>query len=218
MKPVKLDLGFDPANLRVSTVNPDKKKFRIQVLSPLNAQGKRKIYYDRISNDEIVNIPLPKHSNTVFIRTTGIPINNILTGPLKPPKIPYLDKPTRKAPYSADQIRIEKNPNLKSPALIFRNKPVIQYNPLILEKLPTPVQTFILFHEMGHIFFGPELSIEDREIKTDRWAVVTFLNEGYPLSSALYALTKVLNRSPLNVKRIIEQSNLLKQLSMQYYG
>ena len=53
--------------------------------------------------------------------------------------------------------------------------------------------------------------------KTDAWATVSFLNDGYNISSAIYALTKILGRSEENVKRMLAQHKLLLEISKNYY-
>lgn len=66
-----------------------------------------------------------------------------------------------------------------------------------------PIRLFILCHEVGHFFYA-------KEENADLYACKIFLENGYNPSSALYALTRVLNANINNKKRIL---NLFKNIN-----
>ena len=180
-------------------------------LAILDRGTPNKVYYQRTLTDPKAVINLPLHSQRPVIVSNNRVITRVSQSKLKYPNIPYLDVATHKRPYSLDDIKLVPNPNIDSPARMFTNKPVIEFNPIKMDKMPIPIQMFIYCHELGHQYFNDEE-------KADRWATITFLNRGFNLSSAIYALTKVLNHSNQNIERMIKQDQLLQQLSKRYYG
>lgn len=78
------------------------------------------------------------------------------------------------------------NPKLTaSPARNFTNKGLIEYGTKF-KTYPFPIRVFILLHEIGHFFYK-------NECDADLFAAVHFIRLGYNNSTALYALTRVLN-------------------------
>jgi hypothetical protein len=76
----------------------------------------------------------------------------------------------------------------------FTEEGVIVHGPGWLA-LIKPIRLFIDLHEVGHFFYRTEQYC-------DLYALVNFLRMGYNRSTAFYALTKVLGRSPEAMDRI----------------
>lgn len=185
------------------------KPFYVQVRDPKTGQ----ILYERTINKQKILINLPHAPEYVSLIIVGKPrIESTLITPLRKPNIPFDKIPETKRKYSITDFRFVANPNLTSPARMFTEIPVIEYNPILMQKHTEPVQKFIIYHEFGHYFF-------DNEILTDRWAINTFLNDGYNMSSANYGLTHVLNKeSPDNIERMKAGDEYLQQIGQTYYN
>lgn len=206
------NLQLDPGkiHLKVKLSGVPSEPYLIQIRD-VDANPENRIFYERWVKDSEVNINLPIHPDRVKLWVSRGKIESILKSPLKVKQIPYLDKPTHKRPYDLEDIEFRVNPHLVSPARMFTKHPIIEYNPRKMKKMTEPTVRFIFYHELGHHFF-------DDEEKADRWALITFLNQGFNLSSAIYALTRTLGKSTDNVKRMLSQHSLLKQLSKRFYG
>lgn len=102
-------------------------------------------------------------------------------------------------------FKIIYNPDFTNgPARNFTLKKIIETGPLYKEQ-PFPIRLFILLHECGHFYY------KDEDF-ADLWAAKTFIDMGYNNSSALYALTKVLNfKSKKNEERIMKLFNSLNK-------
>lgn len=87
---------------------------------------------------------------------------------------------------------IKRNPGLGegTPARNFFYKGIIETGPKFYRQIE-PIQRFIILHEIGHFLYKDEWL-------ADLYAAVNFINEGFNNSTALYALTDVLN---CNVER-----------------
>lgn len=170
-------------------------------------------YYRQLDADEKeAHVCLPYHPDEIYLFVdNGSSIVSSLIAPLRPPVIPQLFTPEVKRPYTFDQVEILEDYTLQSPASMLTDEPVILYNPALMKTYPKPVQEFIFKHEMGHQMF-------DDEQKADTWATIDFLNDGWCISSAMYALLRVLGNSDENVYRIIYQDELLKHLAERYYA
>lgn len=217
MDAVPLTLQDGPLTLIVRTTGTGGQPHTVRIIAP-RREGRNPIYYERKVADDTININLPVHPKKVILTTEEGRVKDVLQGPLTAPQIPYFDAPTRKAPYEPEDIVYEPKWDMESPARIFSNKPLIQYNPDKINKLPEPIKRFIFMHELAHLYFGKELPLKEREMKCDTWAAITFLNQGWNLSSAIYALTQVLNRNKVNVARMLKQRDLIRYLSDNYYG
>ena len=204
-----LDLGREPVTLNVEVTGVDSRPYTVAVVDRL--KGDYKILYDRTVKGNSFNFNLPRHTGKAYLILSEGKVKSILKSDLKFPDLPYLDKAELSRPYDMTKMQFRPNRNMRSPARMFVNKPVIEYNPDKMREYSEPVKVFIMFHEAGHQFF-------DDEIKTDRFAVISFLNAGYNLSSAMYALKDVLNVSEENIERILSQHDLLKHLSRSIYG
>ena len=90
-------------------------------------------------------------------------------------------------------LQISFNPDIESPARIFTGTGKIEVN-RAFTKMPYPFQRFILYHELAHLFYGTEW-------KCDTFALIMCMKEGLNPSNCLYALTRVLKRSPENARR-----------------
>ncbi len=204
LEPGKISLTIDFEHLDHKPV--------IIAVADIPADGRDRIYYQRqVLNESRVIVNLPFHPDQVKVVTFNAKIKTILQGKLKPVNIPYLDKPTDKRPYSIDEIKIIKDYTISSPASTYKDKPIIRYNPDKMRHYTEPSKKFIMYHELGHNFFNDEE-------KADRFATIVLLNQGFNISSAIYALTTVLGRSKENVIRSFNQNELLKKISNQYYG
>ena len=102
-------------------------------------------------------------------------------------------------PFERDRIKdstIIFNPDLaNTPARIFTNEGVIEKG-RDFYKYPFPIRVFFLLHEYGHFYYKTEMYC-------DLFALVNFLQMGYNMSTAIYALTNVLRRTPENKERIL---------------
>lgn len=82
-----------------------------------------------------------------------------------------------------------------SPARNFTKSGIIEIGTRFF-LFPYPIRVFILLHEIGHFYYKDE-------INCDLFAANEFIKMGYNNSTAMYALTKVLNcNSALNQNRI----------------
>jgi len=169
------------------------------------------IFYERKVNTSKVQVNLPKHGKKVHLIVLGpATLDRILITKLNKIRIPHAKKPSALRPYKLKDIVLVPNNDLDSPARIFTKYPVIEFNPKIFNKFSEPTRAFILLHEMAHYYF-------DKEEEADRWATIEFLNMGYNLSSANYALTHVLHKQPENVKRMITQDKFLNDINNLVY-
>jgi hypothetical protein len=206
-----LDLNPEGVTLNVAMSGVENKVYVIAVTDVPANTGNR-IYFQReVHGESQVIINLPKHSREVVLKVTAGKIGNVWQSKLKPPKIPYQDLAEYSRPYRFEDIIVRADYTISSPACIYKELPVILYNPKLMEEMTEPTKVFVIDHEFGHLFHTDEQ-------KADRWALVTFLNEGYSLSSAIYALTMVLGVSKENVERMVAQHELLKEISLKYYG
>jgi hypothetical protein len=181
----------------------------LNLVQVLDSQGNTWFYRLVTESEVIINLPI--HPEDVIIVSVNAPILSILQARLIPPKISYVYPPDAKRPYNWSEIKYIPNPIMNGPARMFTDRPLVEYNPAQLATMSEPVKRFVLIHEHGHNY-------HDEEHKTDAWALVTFLNQGWGLSSAIYALLHVLKRSDENVYRIIHQNELIKQIAKRYYA
>lgn len=166
------------------------------------------LIYFRDTVDDIITINVPQILPFVMLETNTETRPEVIIKPLKFPTIPL---PTMQhiRPYKIDDIVIVKNEKIDSPARIFTNEPIIEINPRKMAKYPQPIRVFILFHELGHLYFTNESG-------ADLFAIISFINRGYNLSTALFALTKILGESKENLERIILADKALRKISLNY--
>lgn len=118
-----------------------------------------------------------------------------------------------------------------SPARMFRKEGIVELGKRFYE-MPKPIRMFILLHEVGHFFYGltdadykkaeqmGDLAGNDylktkraaSEEKCDLFALIHYAQFGYNLSMAFYSLSKMLSRSPANIKRLKTLFNNIQKL------
>lgn len=142
-----------------------------------------------------VNFPIPG-----IYQTDAGQVHDIT--PLKiSPIVQKITLPEHERTTNPEGISFHYNPEISSPARIFRHKGRIEKGPKFYA-LPYSLKLFILLHEIGHLYYKTEW-------KCDLFACYHFLKMGYNESSCLYALTNILHRSPMNDGRILKLFNTL---------
>jgi hypothetical protein len=100
------------------------------------------------------------------------------------------------------------NPDMDSqtttPIRIYTESGVIEYGKRFLDYIK-PIQEFLKFHEKGHLFYT-------NEEYCDMYALINFIRLGYNQSTAYYALSHILSRSPENIKRMKTLFNNIQKL------
>lgn len=151
-----------------------------------------KIYFERFLNGQTPRIKFNIPNAGVY--TTA---NNIEIIKRTAIEIPTLDFTL--PPFERDRIKnfvIIDNPELhNTPARVFTHEGVIEKGSQF-NKYPKPVRVFFLLHEVGHFYYKTEMYC-------DLFALVNFLQMGYNMSTAMYALTNVLRRTKENRERIL---------------
>lgn len=127
-------------------------------------------------------------------------------------------------PFSRNRIKdfvIINNPKLhNTPARVFTNEGIIEKGSQFAG-YTQPMRVFFLLHEVGHFYYGltnahyekaklmsdgkqwlAELS-NYYEMCCDLFALTQFLQMGYNMSTAMYALTNVLKRNKQNKERVL---------------
>jgi len=211
MEFTRLDVGRGPITVHLTIEGTQGRPYTVALLDSKNLHKARVFYeHHKVRKNEIsFNLKhVPK--NPILFLSRG-KLKMYYSSPFRSPRIPYQDEPTVKRNYRLEDIVLMRNYHINGPARMYTNKPVIQHNPHLMNQYSEPTKKFIFLHEVGHHFHNDES-------KTDAWAAVTFLNDGGNISAAIYALTKVMGRSPENVRRMLEQHELLKEISRRYYG
>lgn len=114
--------------------------------------------------------------------------------------------PTKERDFAQD-VTI-KSANLeKTPARIYAELGVIQYDREKFKTLPIPCKVFILLHEIGHLYYKTEW-------KTDLFAMYHFTRLGYNASNAFYTLSNILDASQEQAAQRI--NNLYNSILFQY--
>jgi hypothetical protein len=125
--------------------------------------------------------------------TCNVPFSIVKIVPVEIPKIPTLP-PAERDRYQGEPTIVYDPEWTHSPASNFTEENLIVHGPVWKAQIP-PVRLFIDLHECGHFFYVTEEYC-------DMYALVNFLRMGYNRSTAYYALSKVLRRSPENLNRI----------------
>lgn len=81
-----------------------------------------------------------------------------------------------------------------TPIRIYTEPGIIEYGNRFRNYI-MPIQKFLFLHETGHFFYSGEE-------ECDFYALVNFVRLGYNQSTAYYALTNILKRTPANVERV----------------
>lgn len=172
--------------------------------------GKKLIFYERIYNQDKVSINLPKHTKEVNLIVLGdTKIKNYILTKLRKANLPFRIPLKTKRPFNIADLQIRNNHNMRSPARFHVNEPLIEFNPKKMEKYNQGIRYYISLHELGHHYF-------DEEELADRWATIQFLNDGYNLSTANYALTQALSKNPINLNRMVTQGEYLNYINQLY--
>lgn len=128
------------------------------------------------------------------IYTTNVPVVVVKQVPVEiPANLPNLPPPERDR-YNGEPVIVYDANWTTSPASNFTEENVIVHGPGWKALIP-PVRLFIDLHEVGHFFYM-------QEEYCDLYAFVNFLRMGYNKSTAYYALSKVLRRSPQMMDRV----------------
>lgn len=185
---------------------------------------KNKVYFERFLNGKTPRIKFNIPDSGKYLSPNSFEIEKRI--PIEIPKLSLtLPKPER------DRIRdinIVNNPDLyNTPARIFTELPVAKIEKgKLFNTYTDPTKIFFLLHEVGHQMYGitnediKKAQIKDAnelhsgkkwlkektiqsEMYCDLFALTHFLQMGYNMSTAMYALTNVLKRTPENEKRVL---------------
>ena len=151
-----------------------------------------KIYFERFLDGRTPRIKFNMPVNGDY--TTANNVEIIKRVDIEIPKMDFT-----LPPFERDRIKdfkIIHNPSLSNtPARVFTNEGIIekgnQFN-----SYPKPVRVFFLLHEVGHFYYKTESYC-------DLFALVNFLQMGYNMSTAVYALSNVLRRNQQNMERVM---------------
>ena len=148
------------------------------------------VHYLRKNPPKNVSFNIVKAGNY----TANLPLQNVSVLPIKIRSVSDEMPTFERGRYrSGMDLQISFNPDMESPARIFTGTGQIEVN-RAFTKMPYPFQRFILYHELAHLFYATEW-------KCDTFALILCMKEGLNPSNCLYALTRVLKRSPENAKR-----------------
>lgn len=138
----------------------------------------------------VTNVPI----EVVNIRPIEIPDNY----PTLPPAVRDRWKPLTEV-YNPDMDKVT-----TTPIRIYTEPGIIEYGDRFLEYIE-PIQVFLKEHEKGHLFYVDEEHC-------DMYALLNFIRMGYNQSTAYYALSHILQRSPENVQRMKTLFNNIQKL------
>ncbi len=169
-----------------------------------NVEGRKQLYFREGIPPGVIRVGLPVHKSKIFISSSE-PFTVQEISPLVVYDLPFHVPPETRRNYSISDIQAEAA-KLPSPGRMFTDRPLVQYDPDRLKNLPQQIAAYVLRHELAHYFFT-------NEELTDLFATYLYLRDGYNLSGAAYALTRVLHRTPENVKRMLTQGNYLQYLN-----
>lgn len=93
-----------------------------------------------------------------------------------------------------------------TPARVNRKTGELQINLPVWDTLSTEGKRFVMLHEEGH------LALQTRdELKADNYAIARYLKEGHSPREAVKTMAKILNNSPVHLKR---STNILQTAAM----
>jgi len=192
--------------VRLQNIKPGERYY----ITAKDPNGKT-VFYERFASKQNVSFNLPKHTPSIDLGVIGRPeISSYLVCPLEKVNI-ELDLPIEATrPFQVKDIKFAHNTSMHSPARFHTKYPLIEINPIKMAIYSYPVQVFIKYHELGHYLY-------DREFKADLWATVAFLNDGFNISSAVFALD-VLSVSKENINRVLTARPILDYLNKRYYN
>jgi len=191
----------------LANVNPSK-SFYITAKDPV----KGTIFYERFVNKNQVVFNMPKHTDQIDLGVIGAPtVTGYQVGELDRVKIPFEMVSEVHRPFKIGDIKIRQNTDMFSPARFHTKMPLIEENPIRMAKYSHPVQVFIRYHELAHYY-------TNKETKADLYALIMFLNDGYNMSSAAWALSNVLGRTKENIDRLQAFRPILNFINKEYYA
>jgi len=154
--------------------------------------NKDKVYFERYLDGKTPRIKFNIPNAGVY--KANVPFDVVKEVSLEIPSIDF-DLP----PFERDRIKdfvIIDNPNLtNTPARIFTHEGIIEKGRSFYQ-YTQPMKVFFLLHEVGHFYYKTEEYC-------DLFALVHFLQMGYNMSTAMYALTNVLKRNQQNKDRVL---------------
>jgi hypothetical protein len=149
-------------------------------------------YFERFLDGKTPRIKFNIPTKGNFVLGEGVEI--VKRVPIEIPKIDF-DLP----PFERDRIKdfiIIDNPKLhNTPARVFTHEGIIEKGSQF-NRYTKPMKVFFLLHEVGHFYYKTEEYC-------DLFALVHFLQMGYNMSTAMYALTNVLRRNQQNKDRVL---------------
>ena len=182
---------------KIDTEEPITLKIQFQEPLPtffqLHRDGNPYYFRHLDGKTSVININLPEHGQY----TTDKPFHIIQRTPIQmfdTRKI-KLPRPDRHLPIDKIKVELNKRGDMgTTPARIFPKLQIIEVSPEFY-KYPPPIRAFILFHELGHMFYN-------HEVNADLFALKMFLDRGYNGSMAFYALSHILKTSKPNMIRL----------------
>lgn len=122
--------------------------------------------------------------------------------PSRFPKLPPANRdrwqPVKQV-YNKDLDRIT-----TTPIRIYSEIGVVEYGDRYLS-YTKPVQKFLYFHELGHMFYREEENC-------DMYALINFIRAGYNQSTAFYLMEHILHRTPQKIDRMRALFNNIQKL------
>lgn len=167
-------------------------------LLKIHFAGSGQLYHLQICEKQTTKVKFPEADKF----TSNCPAIGATSGIEKPKNI----EPDKQDRYFNPRLfHIVFNPKLNgSPAQIYYEIGRCEVGPKF-QTLPYQVQKFILEHEKAHCFYSNEFSC-------DKWALNSYLQQGFNATQAFIALDQYLSKAPENIKRIKAVYNQLKTL------
>lgn len=154
--------------------------------------SKGELYFERYLDGKTPRIKFNIPNEGIYKADTPFEIVKVVD--IEIPSIDF-DLP----PFERDRIKdfvIIDNPNLhNTPARVFTHEGIVEKGSLFY-RYTQPMKVFFLLHEVGHFYYKTEEYC-------DLFALVHFLQMGYNMSTAMYALTNVLRRNKQNKDRVL---------------
>lgn len=154
--------------------------------------GKESLEFERFLNGRTPRIKFNVPIGGNFLTNVPVKIEKIV-----PIELPEID--IELPPFERDRVKdfiITNNPDLDgTPARVHTEKGIIELGTKI-KHYPAAMKVFFIWHELGHFYYKTEKFC-------DLFALVFFLKSGWNMSTAMYCLTNILNRTPQNMERIL---------------
>lgn len=161
-------------------------------------------YYCRYLDGKTPRIKFNIPDEGVYV--TNVPVDVVKIVPIEIPKqFPQLPPANRDR---WQQVREQYNPDMDkvttTPIRIYSKAGIIEYGDRFLSMIK-PIQIFLKLHEYGHMFYV-------EEDNCDMYALVNFIKLGYNQSTAYYALSHILQRSPQKIDRLKSLLNNIQKM------